>query len=86
MANKIIQGVQQAARGMSLTEGLLKLAIAMFFIPLPILAGGLGGFWLDYYRLNTLPLLLVVGTLLGTIVSFLGVCGIIIFSHKGGIR
>ncbi len=81
MANKIIERVKQAARGMSLAEGLLKLGVAILFVPLPILAGGLGGFWLDYYKLNTLPLLVIVGTILGTLASLLGGCGIIIYKH-----
>ncbi len=81
MANKVVERIKQAACGMSLAEGLLKLVIAMLFVPLPILAGGLGGFWLDYYKLSTLPLLVIVGTILGTLASLLGVCGIIIYKH-----
>ncbi len=86
MAIKSIERLQQAAHGMSRAEGMLKLVIVIVFVPLPILAGGLCGFWLDYYHFNTLPLLLIVGTLLGTFTSFLGVCGIIVYGHKGGIR
>ncbi len=78
--------MHEAARATSLSEGLVKLAIAVLFVPLPILAGGLGGFWLDYYKLNTLPLLVIAGTLLGTLTSLAGVYGIIIFSHRGGTR
>lgn len=86
MTSKAMLRLQEASRGMSRTEGLAKLVVAMLFVPVPILVGGLGGFWLDYYRFKTLPLLLIVGTLLGTATSFLGVCGIIVYGHKGGTR
>ncbi|MDO8568781.1 MAG: AtpZ/AtpI family protein [Dehalococcoidales bacterium] len=85
MAIKQIQRLQQVARNMSRTEGMTKLAISVMFVPLPILAGGIIGFWLDYSRLHTMPLLVITGTLLGTLTSFLGVYGIIVFGHKGGI-
>ncbi len=76
--------MQEAARGTSRAEGMVKLAIAVLFVPIPILVGGVGGFWLDYYRLHSLPLLVIVGTLLGTLASFIGVCGIIIYGHSEG--
>lgn len=84
MSINVIGKLQQAARDTSPAAAAVKLVITILFVPLPILAGSLTGFWLDYYRLNTLPLLLVVGTLLGTSISFMGVYGIIVY--RGGTR
>ena len=63
-------------------EGLVKLVITMLFVPIPILVFALGGFWLDYYKFDTLPLFLAVGAILGTLIAFLGICLIIIYGHK----
>ena len=78
----IIRKLHQVSTDMSLSEGLIKLVIIMLFVPIPILVGAIGGFWLDYYKLNTLPLLTVAGTILGTLIAFGGVCQIIIYRHK----
>jgi uncharacterized membrane protein len=67
---------------MSFSEGLTKLVITIFFVPLPILATALSGFWLDYHKFNTVPLLSALGAVLGTLISFLGVYGIITYKHK----
>ncbi len=75
--------LQEAAAGTSRLEATMKLGLSIFFVPLPILMGGLGGFWLDHYKFNTLPLLVIVGTLLGTVASFAGVCAIITYGHRG---
>lgn len=66
------------------SEGLKKLVLVMLFVPVPILILTGGGFWLDYYKLNTLPLFLALGAVLGTFVAFVGVCRIITYGHKGG--
>ncbi len=68
----IMRGLHQVPRDMSTSEGLIKLVITMFFVP--ILALAAGGFWLDYYKLNTLPLFLALGAVLGTFTVFIGVC------------
>lgn len=72
-----------ASVDMSTSEGLKKLALGVLFVPVPILILTGGGFWLDYYKLNTLPLFLAVGVVLGTFVAFVGVCRIITYGHKG---
>ena len=80
---KLMENLHQAAYSMSYPEGLIKLVITMFFVPLPILALTLGGFWLDYYKLtNTLPLLTAAGAVLGTLIAFMGVRQIIVYGHK----
>ncbi len=78
----IMRKLYQASTEMSSSEGLIKVAITMLFVPIPILATALGGFWLDYYKLNTVPLLTVVGAVLGTFLAFMGVYRIIVYGHK----
>lgn len=78
----IMRKLHKASTEMSVSEGLRKLAITMLFVPIPILATTLGGFWLDYYKLDTLPLLTAAGAVLGTFVAFMGVYGIIVYGHK----
>jgi len=70
---------------MSPSEGLVKMVITMLFIPIPILVFALGGFWLDYYKLDTLPILTAIGAALGTFIAFIGICRIIIYGHKEGV-
>jgi F0F1-type ATP synthase assembly protein I len=77
----IMKGLNKAAREMTVREGFLKLVISMLFVPVPIVALTLGGFWLDYYELNTTPLFLALGVVLGTSISFVGVCKIITYGH-----
>jgi len=67
---------------MSPREGAVKLVITMLFVPIPILVFTLGGFWLDYYQLDTSPILTAIGAVLGTLIAFLGICRIIIYGHK----
>jgi len=67
---------------MSRSEGLIKLVITMFFVPLPVLAFAAVGFWLDYYRFDTLPLLTAAGAVLGTFVALIAVYRIIVHGHK----
>ena len=74
--------LHQVSTEISLSEGLIKLLITIVFVPVPILSFALGGFWLDYYRLDTLPILTAIGAALGTFVAFIGVCRIIIYGHK----
>jgi len=78
----ITRKLNQASIDMSVSEGLIKLAITVLFVPIPILATALGGFWLDYYKFNTTPLLTVIGTILGTLIAFTGVYQIILYGHK----
>ncbi len=84
--NRIIQPIHHAALNMTQTEGNIKLLVTMAFVPLPIVAGALGGFWLDRYQFHTLPLFSITGTLAGTVAAFLGVCAIITYGHRGGTR
>jgi len=73
---------QVAHTDLSPSEGVVKFVITMLFVPIPILVFTLGGFWLDYYKFDTLPLFFAVGAFLGTFVAFLGICRIIIYGHK----
>jgi hypothetical protein len=79
---QMIENFRSRVRGMSRLEGLIKLAITMIFMPFPILICGLGGFWLDYYKLHTLPLFSVLGALVGTALGFVGVVFIILFGRR----
>jgi hypothetical protein len=76
-----IKGLHRAAREMTIGEGLQKLVISMVFVPVPIVALTPGGFWLDYHELNATPLFLALGAVLGTFISFIGVCKIIAYGH-----
>ena len=71
---------------MSFSEGLIKLVIIMLFVPLPILGATLGGFWLDYHKLRTLPLFSALGAALGMLMSFMGVYQIIVYGHKEALN
>ncbi|MFC2067077.1 AtpZ/AtpI family protein [Chloroflexota bacterium] len=78
----VIKRLHRAAHDMAISEGLLKLVLTMVFVPIPILIAALTGFWLDYYKLDTLPLLTIVGAVLGTFIAFMGVYRIIISRHN----
>jgi len=80
-----IRKLHQAASAMSTSEGLVKLVITIIFVPFPILAATLGGFWLDYFKLNTFPILTVGGAVLGSVLASIGVYQIIIYGH-GGVK
>ena len=67
---------------MALSEGLLKLVLTMVLVPIPILVAALTGFWLDYYKFDTLPLLTIGGAILGTVIAFAGVYRIIIYNRN----
>ncbi len=54
---------------MSFSEFIIKLPIVMFLVAFCILTLALAGFWLDYYRFDTLPMLTAIGTITGTILS-----------------
>lgn len=82
MIKMTISRLQAVSRDMSTREGLVKLVITMLFVPVPILVLTLGGFWLDYYKFDTVPLLSIVGVILGTLFAFLGVSRIIVYGHK----
>jgi len=78
----IMKRLHKAAGDMTSSEAIVKLAITVFFVPVPILALTIGGLWLDYYKLNTTPLFLALGAVLGTLISFVGVCKIIAYGHS----
>ena len=78
----VIKRLHQVAHEMAVSEGLLKLVLTMFLVPIPILVAALTGFWLDYYKLDTFPLLTIGGAILGTFIAFMGVYRIIIYNHK----
>jgi len=75
--------IKEVAPYVTPAEALAKLVIILtIVVPVPIMALALGGFWLDYYRLDTFPILTVLGIVTGTLVSFLGVCKVITYGHK----
>ncbi|MBI4187389.1 MAG: AtpZ/AtpI family protein [Chloroflexi bacterium] len=57
---------------MSKWEAALRLVGVGFFIGGSIIMGVLAGLWLDS-RLNTTPVLLILGLLIGVVVAFYGV-------------
>ncbi len=74
--------LHQISADMSYREGFIKLAITVFFVPVPILAFTGLGVWLDYYKFNTLPLFSALGVVLGTFIAFVGVCQIITIKRR----
>ena len=58
--------------GMSRWGAALRLTGVGFFIGSSILLGGFGGLWLDK-ELNTGPILVIVGLLLGIVIAIYGV-------------
>ncbi len=82
MIINMMKRLRQVSREMSVSEGFIKVGIAMLFLPVPIMATTLVGFWLDYYKLSTLPLFSALGVLLGTLLALGGVYKIIVYGHK----
>ncbi|OGO23231.1 MAG: hypothetical protein A2144_09205 [Chloroflexi bacterium RBG_16_50_9] len=74
--------LKNTSSGMTFSAGLVKLVITVFIVPVPILALALVGFWLDYYRFETLPILTIIGALLGTLLSFIAVYRIIMSAQR----
>ncbi len=68
----ILKRLHEASRDMSFSEGLIKPVVAMFFVLLPILAGALGGFRLDYYKFDTLCTILGTRCYLGHVYGLHG--------------
>lgn len=59
---KMLGRIKEVAPYVTPAEALAKLAIVLtIVVPVPITALVLGGFWLDYYLLNTMPILTVLG-------------------------
>ena len=71
----IFKRIQEVSSEMKDMEALVKAMLVLILVPLPILAATLGGFWLDYYQLDTLPLFTAVG-------AFLGMAGVITMTYK----
>ena len=80
----IIEKLKSTAKEMTPLEGAIKLGIVLFFIPICSFTFVLGGFYLDYYRLGTLPAFTFVGTFLGILMTFIGIYLIVTFGHKEG--
>jgi len=79
----MLERVKQVAPYVTPAEALTKLAIVLtIVVPVPITLLALAGFWLDYYKLSTLPLFTAVGAVIGTGVAFIGVVQVIVFGHK----
>ena len=55
-----------------------------FVVTVPVIGLALTGFWLNYYKLGTLPLFTAMGAVAGTIVAFIGVVQVVVFGHKEG--
>ena len=68
----MLRKVRNIEASMHRWEAALRLAGVGFFVGSSIVLGVLGGRWLDN-RLNTEPVLLIVGLLGGVIVAFFGV-------------
>lgn len=79
----IIEKLKSTANEMTPLEGAIKLGITLIFIPICSLTFMLGGFYLDYYRLGTLPAFTFVGTFFGVLITFIGIYLIVTFGHKG---
>lgn len=64
--------VRNIGAGMSKWRAAMRLLGVGFYIGVCIVLGVVGGLWLDS-RLNTEPILVIVGLLLGVVVAFYGV-------------
>jgi len=80
----IIEKLISTAKEMTPLEGAIKLGITLIFIPVCSFTFVLGGFYLDYYMLGTLPAFTFVGTFLGILMTFIGIYLIVTFGHKEG--
>jgi hypothetical protein len=81
----MLRRLKQVAPYVRTGEALAKLAVVLtVVVPVPVTGLALVGFWLDYYKLSTFPLLTIAGIILGTFVAFIGVIQIIFFGHKEG--
>ena len=79
----MMKRLQQVAPSVTTCEALVKLTIVVCVaVPIPITAFTATGFWLDYYKLDTVPLFTILGAVLGTILAFAGVVQTIVFGHK----
>ena len=66
---------------MTIPEAIIKMPMIIIFVPIPTAGLPLLGLWLDYYKLNTAPLFLILGALIGAALGFLGVIKIISYGH-----
>jgi len=78
----ITEKLSQTSKEMTPEEAMVKLAIVVLFVPVPLLIFTLGGIWLDYYKFDTLPLFSVLGVVLGISFASLGVYKIVTHSHR----
>lgn len=73
---------------MSFREFAVKTMVVMFFVvPGPPVLFTVGGMYIDKYVLGTLPILTIIGVIIGTIVAFFGTRWVILYGHnkeKGG--
>ena len=67
---------------MSFSELVIKLPIVMLLVAFCILTLALTGFWLDYYKFHTLPILTAIGAITGTALGFILTWSVIRYGHK----
>lgn len=67
---------------MSSRELLFKLGGVVFLVAFCILLFAMIGFWLDYYKLHTVPIFTVLGAVGGTVLAFFGTLRIIVYGHN----
>ncbi len=73
---------------MSLQEFAVKIIVVTFFVvPGSLVLFTVGGIYIDKHILGTLPILTIIGAIVGTIVAFFSTCWLILYGHnkeKGG--
>ena len=74
-----LKRLEKASAEMTVAEALPKLLFVVIIVPVPILLLGLGGIFLNMP--NLIPLFIIFGTVVGTLVSAVLVYQIIVFGH-----
>jgi len=75
----MLKRLEKTSREMGIAEGWVKLILVAIILPIPILLFGLGGILLNMPKL--IPLFMIFGTVVGTLISAVLVYKIIVFGH-----
>lgn len=75
----MLKRLEKTSGEMGIPEGLVKLTLVVFILPIPILLFSLGGILLNMPHL--LPIFVPFGMLVGTLISAVLVYKILVFGH-----
>ena len=63
-------------------EFVIKLSVVVFLVAFCIPTLALTGFWLDYYKFDTLPMFITIGAISSTILALVLTWRVIIYGHN----